>query len=715
MGPVVELPDLFFLKITKSKPVQENPTQILKSTKKVVTQTLDYKDGVLLAPVEGQTESAMPPSMSLQPLDQELTMPSQASAWSHHPPNPKENKTYPASPIFLHYAEPPIGLVVEPPDLFFLKTTKSKPVQENPTKMIISPKEIVSETSEYKESVLPVPVEGTVQSPLPFIISLQALDQELIISSQPSDCTHPPSNPKEFPNHTPTMILLHYAEPAMGMVLEPPDTFFLKSTKSKPVQQTQLNQSSESPALTHHPQNPMETLNHTPPKIFLYFIEPPIRMVVEPPDLFFLKTTTSIPVQETQTQITKSPKKVVAQTIEYKDGLSSGPFESQDDSLTPPNVSLQPLDQEITISSPPGRAQQPPNLKENKEHEPEEIFSHHAEPSVGMVVERLDLPFLKTTESKPVQEAPAQITESPKDDVVQTLEYKEVAVSSVIEGHAKYLTPSISYQPLDLELFEFSGPTTEVHHSTTFNETTVPSSMHIRITSPHLHSKFSVTPQPNTIVKHSVQMKETPAQTSEIPMETVAQSGKHYLPTVLTSVYVEIQHSNLSAIETAHSGVPTTITSSPEASLCEVPTTIAASPEIAPSKAPEATAPTLKCPSITALPLDQGEKHPSPTEVTVQVLKVESTITPYSENSNTENDLTIEKDAYNYTNICDFCLCENETLLCVHPSPKWRLHQVPVPRPNTYNDTFAILNFKGNDISYIDKNVWKVYRWTEKL
>ncbi|XP_076791783.1 uncharacterized protein LOC117709940 isoform X2 [Arvicanthis niloticus] len=745
MGPVVEPPDLFFLKTTKSKHSQENPSQITKLPKTVDSQTLKYMEGLLLAPVESETDSASPPNMSLQPIGQELSMSSQPPGWSHHPLNPKETKTHLTPPIFLHYAEHHMGPVVEPPDLFFLKSTKSKPVLETPTQMTKSPNEIVAETSEYKESVFPVPVEGQVQSPLPPIISLQSLDKELLISSQPSDWTHPPSNPKESTDQTPPKILLHYAEPAMGMVAEPPDKFFPESTKSKLVQEYPLDQSSESPSLTHHPPNPMETLNRTPPKIFLYYAEPPIGMVVESPDLFFLKTTKSILVQETQTQITKSPKKVLAETIEYKDGLTPGPFESQDDSLTPPNVSLQPLDQEITISSPPGRAQQPPNLKENKEHEPEEIFSHHAEPSMGMVVEPLDLPFQKTMESKPVQEAPAQITESPKDDVVQTLEYKEVAVSSVIEGHAKYLTPSISYQPLDLELFEFSGPTTEVHHSTTFNETTVPSSMHIRITSPHLHSKFSVTPQPNTMVKHSVQMKETSAQTSEIPMETLAQSGKHYSPAVLTSVYVEIQHSNLSAIETthsevptttapypevehfevptttavylgaAHSGVPTTITSSPEASPCEVPTTTAASPEIAPSKAPEATAPTLKCPSITALPVDQGEKHPSPTEVTVQVLKVESTITPYSENSNTENDLTIEKDAYNYTNICDFCLCENETLLCVHPSPKWRLHQVPVPRPNTYNDTFAILNFKGNDISYIDKNVWKVYRWTEKL
>ncbi|XP_028636390.1 leucine-rich repeat-containing protein 37A-like [Grammomys surdaster] len=603
--------------------------------------------------------------MSLQPLDQQLTVSSQPPGWSHHPPNLKEPKTHPTPPIFLHYAEPPIGPVVEPPDLFFLRTTKSKPFQETPTHMTKSSVENVGQTLEYKESVLPIPAEDEAQSPLPPIRSFQPLDQELSVSSQPPDWTHHPPNPKEPPNHSPPNILLHYSQPPMGMV-------------------------------------------------------------VEPPDMFFLKTTKSIPVQESETQITESPKKVVAETLDYKDGLLPVPFESQDDSPTPPNVSLQPLDQEITISAlSPGWTQQPPNLKE---HEPEEIFSHNSKPSIGMVVEPLDLLFLKTTESKSVLENPAQITESPKDDVVQTLEYKEVMVSSLIEGHAKYLTPSVSYQPLDLGLFESSGPTTEVHHSTTVNETTVPSSMHLHVTSPHLQSEFSVTPQPNTI--HSIQMKETPAQTSEISMETLAQSVEHYSTAILTSFYVEIQHSNLSAIETAHSEVPTTtapypeaihsevpttIAAYPEASLCEVPTTTAVSPEIARSKAPETTAPILKCSSITGLPPDQVEKHPSPTEVTVQVLKVESTTTPYSENSNTEKDLTIEKNAYNYTNICDFCLCENETLSCVHPSPKWRLHQVPVPRPNTYNDTFAILNFKGNDISYIDKNVWKVYRWTEKL
>ncbi|GAB1296934.1 Predicted gene 884 [Apodemus speciosus] len=803
-GMVVEPPDLFFLKTTKSKPGQETPPQITKSPNEVGGPTLEYEDGLLSGSIEGQDESPPPPNMSLQPLDQELTISSQPPGWSPHPTDPNEPGHPTPGKIYLHYAEPPRGMVVEPPDLFFLKTTKYNPVQET------------------------------------------SLDEP----SPPPGWLHHPPNPNEHGHPTPGKIYLHYAEPPRGMVVEPPDLFFLKTTKFKPGQESpphitkspkevggptleyeegvllgsiegqtesppppnmslqtldqDLTLSSQSPGWTQHPPNPNEPRNHTPGKIYLHYAEPPRGIVVEPPDLFFLKTTKSKPVQVTPTLITMSPVKGEAHTPDYKVGLLPVPFGGQDDSSSLPNVSLQPLDQEISISSPlPGGALQPPNLKDSKEHEPEEIFFDHAEPLMGMVVEPLHLFFLKTTESKPVQESPAQITESHKTAVGQTLEYKEVVVSSLIEGPGKYVTPSVSYEPLELGVFETSVPIAEVHHSTTFNETTVPSSIHLQVTIPHLHSKFSVNQQRNTVIKHSARMKESPAQHLEIPMETGAQSVEHY-STVLTSVYLETQHSNLSPIPTAHSEVltttasfpeaahseiptttapypeginseistttgpypvvehsevpttialypeahseiSTTIVSYPEVSLCEVPTTTtpypeaehsevptttalypeathfgvstttAASPEITHSKTTETTGPTLKCSGITGLPPDQVQKHSSPTEVTVQVLKIDSTITPYSESLNTENDLTIEKIVYNYTNICDFCLCENETLLCVHPSPKWRLQQVPVPRPNTYNDTFAILNFKGNNISYIDKNVWKVYRWTEKL
>ncbi|XP_053529178.1 leucine-rich repeat-containing protein 37A-like [Artibeus jamaicensis] len=66
-------------------------------------------------------------------------------------------------------------------------------------------------------------------------------------------------------------------------------------------------------------------------------------------------------------------------------------------------------------------------------------------------------------------------------------------------------------------------------------------------------------------------------------------------------------------------------------------------------------------------------------------------------------------------NICQLCTCKNETLSCTGLSPKQRLHRVPVLYPQTHNGSFTILNFRGNAISYIDRDVWESYQWVEKL
>ncbi|XP_051015057.1 leucine-rich repeat-containing protein 37A-like [Acomys russatus] len=113
----------------------------------------------------------------------------------------------------------------------------------------------------------------------------------------------------------------------------------------------------------------------------------------------------------------------------------------------------------------------------------------------------------------------------------------------------------------------------------------------------------------------------------------------------------------------------------------------------------------------------EGQTQQTPSEVTLEPMEMEFTLTPYAANVNTEKELIIKmkQNASMSINLCDFCLCENDTLLCIHLNPMRRLHQVPVPRLNTYKGTLTVLNFQGNDISYIDKNVWKAYRWTEKL
>ncbi|KAL6083338.1 hypothetical protein STEG23_033033, partial [Scotinomys teguina] len=202
--------------------------------------------------------------------------------------------------------------------------------------------------------------------------------------------------------------------------------------------------------------------------------------------------------------------------------------------------------------------------------------------------------------------------------------------------------------------------------------------------------KFPEHPTTPTEDQHSLVGQEIPTQPEELPEHEV---------TVLPPGHYQAQHSSLSDVTAQSPDLEITITEKPVA-------------EMGTSVYYEATASPEEVEMSNQQ--DQAEKqYSSPAEVTVIFLKRKLITTPYSEKSNTELDLTMEQNMY--TDICDFCLCENKTLLCIHLSPLRRLHQVPVPRPNTYNDTFAILNFQGNDISYIDKNVWKAYRWAEKL
>ncbi|XP_040845282.1 leucine-rich repeat-containing protein 37A2-like [Ochotona curzoniae] len=120
---------------------------------------------------------------------------------------------------------------------------------------------------------------------------------------------------------------------------------------------------------------------------------------------------------------------------------------------------------------------------------------------------------------------------------------------------------------------------------------------------------------------------------------------------------------------------------------------------------------------ITAARADQVQtQHSNFTSVTGQPSNLELKTQP-SVNYIPVNTLTVQKEkttSWNI-NICKLCTCRNETLLCTGLSPSQKLHQVPVPAPNTYNGTFTILNFQKNFISYIDENVWKSYRWAEKI
>ncbi|XP_071459913.1 leucine-rich repeat-containing protein 37A-like [Marmota flaviventris] len=99
------------------------------------------------------------------------------------------------------------------------------------------------------------------------------------------------------------------------------------------------------------------------------------------------------------------------------------------------------------------------------------------------------------------------------------------------------------------------------------------------------------------------------------------------------------------------------------------------------------------------------------TEFTVAQVEPDQTTTHFPEIYATEKEENVTKN----TSICELCTCQDETLLCVGLAPMQKLHRVPVLEPYSYNGTFTVLNFQGNVISYIEENIWKSYRWAEKL
>nr|XP_055189459.1 leucine-rich repeat-containing protein 37A2-like [Nyctereutes procyonoides] len=182
-----------------------------------------------------------------------------------------------------------------------------------------------------------------------------------------------------------------------------------------------------------------------------------------------------------------------------------------------------------------------------------------------------------------------------------------------------------------------------------------------------LDLELTITPEPTTKVEHSKTVKKTTAPPKDLEVEqstTVHQTTappKNLEVTFPPSEQVQVQHSTLNKVTVKPLDLGLTIT--PE------PTT-----EIKPS------------PTMQETPTQPPEPPKEP-----------------------------EQNVTTNVNICELCTCKDEMLSCSGFSPKQRLRRVPVPEPNMDNNTFTILNFQGNSISYIEENTWKAYRWTEKL
>nr|XP_014975662.2 leucine-rich repeat-containing protein 37A3-like [Macaca mulatta] len=320
---------------------------------------------------------------------------------------------------------------------------------------------------------------------------------------------------------------------------------------------------------------------------------------------------------------------------------------------------------------------------------------------------------------------PALLPEPPKEVAAQPPAHYEVTVPTPGQDQAQHSTlPSVTVQPLDLGLTITPEPTTEAEHSTPLKQTLVPPKHH-QVTLPH---PDQVQTQHSHLTQATVQPLDlgftiTPESTTEVEPSTAlttAPPPKHPEVTLPPSDKGQAQHSNLTQVTVQPLALKLTITTELPIEVKQSPTTEETStqpPDLGLAITPEPSTEighSIALEETTAPRPDQVQTlHRSLTEVTGSPTELEPTQDSLvqSESYTQNKALTAreEQKASASTNICELCTCGDETLSCINLSPKQRLHQVPVPEPNTYNGTFTILNFQGKYISYIDGNGWKAY------
>uniref|UniRef100_A0A2I3HVH7 Leucine-rich repeat-containing protein 37 N-terminal domain-containing protein n=1 Tax=Nomascus leucogenys TaxID=61853 RepID=A0A2I3HVH7_NOMLE len=318
-----------------------------------------------------------------------------------------------------------------------------------------------------------------------------------------------------------------------------------------------------------------------------------------------------------------------------------------------------------------------------------------AQPSTlpSVTVQPLDLgltiipEFMTEVELSPImQETP---TQPPKKIVPQLVVCRVVTIPTPAQHP---MSPRITVQPLDMGLTITPEPTTGVEHSTPLKRTIVPPK-HLKVILPH---PDQVQTQHSHLTEATVQPLDlgltiTPESTTEVEsstaLMTTAPPPEHPEVTLPPSDKGEAQHSHLTEATVQPLDLELSITTEPTTEVKPSPTTgetSAQPPDPGLAITPE---PTTEIGHSTVL---EKTTAPRPDQVTGPPKKLES-----SQDSLVQSETAPEEQkASTSTNICELCTCRDETLSCVGLSPKQRLHQVPVPEPNTYNDPVSKKNKK---------------------
>ncbi|XP_048970607.1 leucine-rich repeat-containing protein 37A3-like isoform X7 [Canis lupus dingo] len=705
--------------------MQETPGPPLEPPDESVMQPPMYREVTVPTPGQDQARHLLLPNVTVQPLDLELTLTPEPTTKVEHsttvskttvPPKDMEvtfahqEQVQAQHPILTEVTVQPLDLGLTITSEFTKEIELPQPMQETPIQLPEPPKEVtVAQSPVYQEETIPTPGWDQIQHPSSPSVTVQPLDLELTVSPEPTT---------EVEHST-----------ALKKTIAPP--------KDVEVTFAHLEQVlSRRPNLT--------------------------KVTVQPLDLELTITPASTTeIEPSPTMPLELPKELVAQPSIYQEAAVPTSAQDQAQHLWSPNVTTQPLALELTISPKPTteveqsttlhQTTAPPKDLEVTFPPSEQVQVQHS--TLNKVkVKPLDLGLTitpePTTETKPsptMQETPTQPPEPPKEVVVQYPFHQEGTVPTLGQDQAPYPTlPSVTVHPVDMGLTITSEPTTQVEGSTTTKTTTPPPKdlemtlAHLEqiqrqhpnlteVTVPPMDLEITVTAGSNMEVEPSPARQETPTQPPEPPKEVKVQYPFHQEVMSPTPSKGEVQHPESPSITFHNGGLGLTITPEPITEAKHSATT------------KKTTAPSPADLEVTLAHRERVQsQQPNLTKVTVPPMDLEITVSHQPESSESVLPPTTQPSVVHFAkyfpekayttfteqpeqsvttnvNICELCTCKDETLSCTGFSPKQRLRRVPVPEPNTDNNTFTILNFQGNAISYIEENTWKPYRWTEKL
>ncbi|XP_044768461.1 leucine-rich repeat-containing protein 37A3-like, partial [Neomonachus schauinslandi] len=436
------------------------------------------------------------------------------------------------------------------------------------------PKEVeLSPTQQEAPAQSPVPQQAPALSPEP--------PKEVESSPTQPEAPAQPSEPPQKVEPSPAQ----QETPAQPLQL--PD-----KVEPFPVSQethSQLPQSPEkvesSPVLQEAPSLPLEPLKEVEPSPTQEEApaqppEPPKEVVAQPP----VHNEVTVPhLGQEQAQPSNLPSATV-QPVDLELTVTPEPTTEAEHSMAPQQTLSLPEDPEVTLPNPEHVQAQQPNLTEvtvqpldlelTVAPEPTTEVEHSTalkktHPTLAEVtVQPLDLgltitpEFTKETElSLPTQGTPIQPPEPPKEVVVaQSPVYQEEIVQTPGQDEAQHpSSPSVTVQPLDLELTVSPEPTTEVEHFTTLKKATSPPK-DLEVTLAHseqvqshrptlnkvtvkpLDLELTISPESTTEVEPSPAMHETPHQHPEPPKELVSQPPVYQEAAVPTPRQDQAQH-----------------------------------------------------------------------------------------------------------------------------------------------------------------------------